>query len=486
MLNPKIEHVSDIGWGTAHVDREAAYPSPPAILSDASHGDPLLAAIADANTARLMMRRVLDAALTLIPAADGAVIELPVNGHLGYVCAAGTLAPQTGLIVPLKDSLSGLTFRTGEALLCADSTRDARVNADACAQAGVTSMLCVPLSRCAETIGVLKVSSRQPAAFDTADLARLEPTGEFIATVIDAAGDIVRAATRLAGGRAPGRDLTATSSPAAVSRPQRDTGRFIADVLRPGMARDVANKELIEQVLSDRSIQTAYQPIVALGGGQLIAVEALARFPDTLAPTPDRWFAQAAALGLGVELELLAVTNAARALPRLPGEIALTINASAATILDPRLPAALNAASPGRIVLELTEHVPVDDYRRLRDRLHQLRRDGLRLAVDDTGAGFANLEHIVHLAPELIKLDRVFARTIDRDPARRAVAQAMLSLAGDIGAEVIAEGIETRAELETIRALGIPYGQGYLLSRPQPLGLVPRHFPILNDPTYAR
>lgn len=444
--------------------------------------DPLLGAITDANDPRVMMRRVLDAALALIAAADGAVIELVVDGQLGYVCAAGTLAPHVGLIVPLCDSLSGLAFSTRRALWCADSSRDERVNARACAQTGIASMVCVPLARGPEMIGVLKVTSRQAGAFDGADAAMLEPMGEFIAAVIAAAGEIVLAAGHLAGGdraTAPGAGHHSPQpSDQDDESPRRSAGRFVADVLWPGMAREVAKKQEIEQVLADRSIQMVCQPIVALATGSLLGVEALARFPkDAPARAPDRWFAAAAAVGLGVELELLAVETAAGLLGELPEGVALTINVSAAAIADPRLLGLLAGRAPDRIVLELTEHVPVEDYPRLRDQLHQIRRQGVRLAIDDTGAGFASLEHIVHLAPDLIKLDRVFARSIDSDPARRAVAHAMLDLAGEIGAQVIAEGIETAAELDTVRALGIPYGQGYLLSRPQAPHVIPQRFP---------
>ena len=98
---------------------------------------------------------------------------------------------------------------------------------------------------------------------------------------------------------------------------------------------------------------------------------------------------------------------------------------------------------------------------------------GVRLAIDDTGAGFASLAHILKLAPDLIKLDRELTSGIDRDPVRCAPGAALVSFASRIGAEIIAEGIETASELEVLRGLGIRYGQGFLLCRPTSANSVP-------------
>jgi EAL domain-containing protein (putative c-di-GMP-specific phosphodiesterase class I) len=131
---------------------------------------------------------------------------------------------------------------------------------------------------------------------------------------------------------------------------------------------------------------------------------------------------------------------------------------------------------PERVIIELTEHVRIDDYDLLLDSLSRVRERGARLAVDDTGAGFASLGHILHLRPELIKLDCQFTRGIDTDPTRRSLAHALVSFAHDIGAEVVSEGIETAAELDAVRALGVPYGQGYFLSRPTRPQLIPESY----------
>ena len=120
-------------------------------------------------------------------------------------------------------------------------------------------------------------------------------------------------------------------------------------------------------------------------------------------------------------------------------------------------------------MLEITEHVRVDDYGQLLDRLGRLRRAGIRLAVDDAGAGFASLHHILKLCPDIIKLDIVLTRDIDRDPIKRALASSLVSFSRDVGGTLIAEGIETAAELQTLVELGVPLGQGYHLGYPSPL-----------------
>ena len=120
-----------------------------------------------------------------------------------------------------------------------------------------------------------------------------------------------------------------------------------------------------------------------------------------------------------------------------------------------------------RVVLELTEHMPVEDYTALNAALAPLRAQGARLAVDDTGAGFASLRHILDLRPDIIKLDIGIIRDIDSDPRRAAVARMMTSFAHDQGVDVIAEGVETPAERDTLLDLGGRLGQGYLFGRPE-------------------
>ena len=223
----------------------------------------------------------------------------------------------------------------------------------------------------------------------------------------------------------------------------------------------------IGEVLAQRQLHMVFQPIQALGGGQPVGFEALARFDAEPQRTPDVWFADASSVGLGVELELLAATMALESLPLLPAEAFIAINVSPAAAMSDAL-RDLVAPHTGRVLLEITEHAPVTDYGALCQRLWHLREFGVRLAVDDCGAGFASLRHVLLLDPEMIKLDITLCRGL-ADPMRRALARALVSFARETNRQVIAEGIETESDLDALRGLGVQYGQGYLLGRPDKL-----------------
>ena len=148
------------------------------------------------------------------------------------------------------------------------------------------------------------------------------------------------------------------------------------------------------------------------------------------------------------------------------------MNFSPQTAVSDRLRDLLERADPSRIVVEVTEHAPVADYDELREALSGLRERGVRLAIDDAGAGFASLRHIIRLDPDLIKLDITLTRQIETDPVRQALAVALVSFAEQIGATVVAEGVESELELEALRRAGIRHAQGFLLGRPGPLAEV--------------
>ncbi len=213
----------------------------------------------------------------------------------------------------------------------------------------------------------------------------------------------------------------------------------------------------------------AYQPIVELSSGRIMGVEALARFDAAPGWTPDVWFAEASAVGLGQELQLAAIGVALTALDTLPLDMFLSVNVDPAAACAPELRALVREWPAGRIVIELTEHAPADDYHTLRSALDDLRGSGVRVAVDDAGAGFASLKHILELAPDLIKLDISIVHDIGSEPAHRALASALVGFARETGTVLIAEGVETVEEATTIRALGIPFIQGYFAARPGPI-----------------
>lgn len=210
----------------------------------------------------------------------------------------------------------------------------------------------------------------------------------------------------------------------------------------------------------------ALQPICELGGGGPVGYEALARFGGRPPRPPDHWFRAAGTVGVAEELELVALERALRRLDELPDGAFLSLNGSPSTFACPAAQRLLGAAATGRLVLEITEHAPVADYEALAADLRPLRDRGARVAIDDAGAGFASLRHILRLSPDVIKLDRSLVSGISRDRAQQALAGGLISFAEKMGALIVAEGIELADELGTLRELGVRYGQGFLLARP--------------------
>lgn len=234
-------------------------------------------------------------------------------------------------------------------------------------------------------------------------------------------------------------------------------------------ARETAEKEArIRDAMGGEMLSIVYQPIWNIETGKPAGVEALARFAGKPPRTPDQWFNEAAEAGLRAPLEAAAIRLALAALDKLPAQAYVSVNASPETILSGEFERAVAGRQPDRIVVEITEHAPVDDYQALLDKLAPLRSAGLRLAVDDAGAGYSSLQHILHLRPDIIKLDIVLTRSIDLDPARRALALALVGFAHQLNSFIVAEGVETASELKTLQALGIEAAQGYFLARPMP------------------
>lgn len=212
-------------------------------------------------------------------------------------------------------------------------------------------------------------------------------------------------------------------------------------------------------------MEAALQPIVDLATGRVVGAEALARFSDRR--SPDLHFAEAEGKGVRTELELDAVRTALARLGELPVSAYLTVNVSPSTAISPRLAALLGAAPAHRIVLELTEHAPVEDYPALEAALSSLRDRGVRIAVDDAGAGFANMRHVLALRPDVLKLDISITHGINGDVRRRELVRALVSFSRATGCTLVAEGIETEDELDAVRALGVRCGQGFRLGRPE-------------------
>lgn len=249
----------------------------------------------------------------------------------------------------------------------------------------------------------------------------------------------------------------------------------IADVLADQIDRDLqvsrdqqARREHIEQAIANGDPRMVYQPIYDLQTGHVAALESLSRFSTAPVQTPDKWFAEAGALGLAPELEAVAANKALRALNRAPSRVAIAVNVSPATLLDGWLSTLLSAHDPSRVTLEITEHDSVNDYARLAAALGPYRALGLKISVDDAGAGYASMSHILNLEPDQVKIDVSLTRGIDRDRKRRALAAALIAFAEETSIAIIAEGVETADELAVLRQLGAHQAQGYYLARPAP------------------
>lgn len=227
-------------------------------------------------------------------------------------------------------------------------------------------------------------------------------------------------------------------------------------------------KSRIEVVLQGRMLVTAFQPICDLSDGSVVGAAALTRFFSEGGDEAADRFAEARDEKLGSELEFAALESALEAAQELPPHLYVVLKLSAATCLDPLLPGVLEDSSIdlGRMVLELTEAMTREQPEALVAALAPLRRNGVRFAIDHAGSHFASIRHIRQLRPDIIKLDRNLVAGMDTDPLRSSLGEAMVGFADHIGAVVIAQGIETFAELEAVREVGATAGHGYLLGRP--------------------
>ncbi|MGP1674436.1 MAG: EAL domain-containing protein, partial [Candidatus Limnocylindrales bacterium] len=247
-------------------------------------------------------------------------------------------------------------------------------------------------------------------------------------------------------------------------------GAVASALLAPGILSRQRRGEVrqdLETVLADQSFEPVFQPIRDLESGRIVGHEALTRFDD--GTRPDRRFADAAAVGLGLDLETSCMAAALTASRSLPEGGFLSLNVSPDLVVESeRLTQTLRPVGR-QIVLEVTEHVPIEDYALFRDAIRRVGSD-IRYAVDDAGAGFASFRHILELRPDFVKLDIGLVRDIDHDDVRQALVAGIVYFAQKSGCHLIAEGIETAAERDQIRELGVTLGQGYLLGRPIAVG----------------
>ncbi|MGY2083270.1 EAL domain-containing protein [Blastococcus sp. SYSU DS0539] len=210
-----------------------------------------------------------------------------------------------------------------------------------------------------------------------------------------------------------------------------------------------------------------FQPIVDLAAATIAGYEALARFPGVAGPAV--WFTAAAEAGIAAELEALAIHKALAAVDDLPPHTFLTVNVSPHLLGTAVVQDALASRDDlHRVVVELTGHTPVDDLAALRRQTEDLRERGALIALDGAGSGYPGLPQLAAVRPQLMTLDRALVADADGDPVHMALAELVGEFADRIGAWLLAEGIETPAQLAASTRLGVPLAQGWLLGRPAP------------------
>jgi EAL domain-containing protein (putative c-di-GMP-specific phosphodiesterase class I) len=286
--------------------------------------------------------------------------------------------------------------------------------------------VCAPLRRGATTLGVLVIGGR-PAPNDVGAVDRL---------------------------------LAAAVDYAAVAALHLGPGLTDASSLRD-------KRDALRRTLRERAFWPVFQPILRLRSGGLIGYEALTRFADGV--PPDQRLADASEVGLAADMEIAMLSVAIQSSDALVDSIWLSVNVSPAVLIERNEELVrIMSDSPRPLVVELTEHSPIDDYAVARAALAKLGSQ-VRLSVDDAGAGFASMRHVLDLHPHFLKLDRSWVAGIDKDEARQALVAGLVGFSARTTTDIIAEGIETPDEKVTLEQLGVPYGQGYLLGRPQPV-----------------
>lgn len=227
---------------------------------------------------------------------------------------------------------------------------------------------------------------------------------------------------------------------------------------------------MLERVCRRRSITPFFQPIVDLARGVVCGYEGLSRIQDPdLAAGPEEWFAAAAWHGFATRLEVTALEVILAERDTVPANCFLSVNSSPAALMTDEVWNVLAAQGDlNGLVIEITEQSPVEDYAVLMERLNRFRERGAQIAVDDTGAGYASIRHLLTLRPEIVKLDRSLVSGIDHDPSRVAAVSALGAFAGVLDAWVIAEGVEHLSELDRLIGLDVPLVQGYYLAKPAP------------------
>ncbi|WP_445166105.1 EAL domain-containing protein [Mycolicibacterium sp. Dal123E01] len=418
----------------------------------------LVQALAASMDPASLMGRIAEQACAFMPKADGAAITLLRASDNAYVIvsAHGLIADTTGFVVANDTSFQGLAARERRPKLLYDGQVDERLSPRVRAtnrQWGTRSWAVIPLMHNDIVIGSLLLAAASPDVFNDADIDAMLAISEFVSALISAQSQLSTLLTNV---------MTDSDE-----RGQRAlTARFVASVMVPEAAEVEGLQAKLDTLLTQpEALSAVFQPIVHLASGTAIAYEGLTRFPAALKLTPTQWFSAARRLGRGVALEHAALCAILAAARSIPGNRPVAVNLSPSAVLEPIIHDVL-AAQDRALIVEITEHEPFPED--LAVGLMPLRERGIEVAVDDAGAGYASFAQLLRLRPDIIKIDGELIAGIDHDPGKRALATALTSLASELQAKLVAESVETSSQLDTLVHLGIEYGQGFHLGRPQP------------------
>ena len=334
-------------------------------------------------------------------------------------------------------------------------------------------ILCLERPRGLRLLFLLDRKRRRNVPLSVADLraARARVMSSLVPNLSRAAFPYIKPAPRLDVGHG-----------LAIYNPLLHPGRMVERAFEEALgqashqrrADELLVLERLQDVLLRERVVTAYQPILRMKENTILGFEALSRGPrGSGLDTADALFGAAAKNGLDVELDRLCRRRALLSSGRIPSNAKIFVNTLPATMRDPQFRGQalidfLDRAqvAPDRIVIEITEHLVIENYLMFREELAYFRDLGMAFAVDDVGAGYSGLESIAKLKPSYLKIDKALVRDVHANVVNRAMVKAIIALGHGIGALVIAEGIETEEETQVLRAMGVDFGQGYHLARP--------------------
>ena len=414
-----------------------------------------------------LLQRIAEQACQLIDAVDGSSVLMLSEGMLRTAATSSSVRGPAARVLPADSGFVHQVFAQRAPFCSEDILADERIPAAHRGDGRTRSVIVAPLFHREAPIGLLTVISRRTAAFDGEDVCSVLRVCDFAGVAVAASLETAAVARKVVESlRTP---MVLPDSRGVRAPRHGDAARvseFLADVTRPGSVAALQTRQRVRRAMVAGELSCAVQPIVRLADRRLVGAEALARFLGLPRRSPDVWFAEAHNAGLGIELETLAVDRGLKALDAMPELPSLAINVTPEMLLAGDLPG-LFAAYPGdRIIVELTEHLAIEDYARARSAINDLRSLGVRLAIDDVGAGYSSFRHVIELEPECIKLDRSFIAGFETRPMWADMAEALVKVAHSMGATLVAEGIETDTQFNLARELGVDLGQGYLIARP--------------------